>query len=192
MNEFFSPHNDENKKKKKSTILEESQKNYFLHEHHTIHFERSIKYLVRISHDRCMPKLSHQKFPHTLTSRPRDRTKRKNYSRADYTRQRESLSIACNADLRLTSPFVPPLSPLLYTRINARAWARQARNTHARTHALDWIILEHEPRAMISMNTRCARAARENEMSSADGKPWKKVVRSHGSLAGVVGAAPRE
>lgn len=108
------------------------------------------------------------------------------------TRQRESLSIACNADLRLTSPFVPPLSPLLYTRINARAWARQARNTHARTHALDWIILEHEPRAMISMNTRCARAARENEMSSAGGKPWKKVVRSHGSLAGVVGAAPRE
>lgn len=78
-------------------------------------------------------KIIAQKFPHTLTSRPRDRTKRKNYSRADYTRQRESLSIACNADLRLTSPFVPPLSPLLYTRINARAWARQARNTHART-----------------------------------------------------------
>lgn len=96
--------------------------------------------------------------------------------------------------LRVTPIYVSPRlsSPLLYTRINARAWARQARNTHARTHALDWIILEHEPRAMISMNTRCARAARENEMSSAGGKPWKKVVRSHGSLAGVVGAAPRE
>lgn len=91
---------------------------------------------------------------------------------------------------RLSSPLFPPCYTRELTR--ARGPGRHATRTHARTHALDWIILEHEPRAMISMNTRCARAARENEMSSAGGKPWKKVVRSHGSLAGVVGAAPRE
>lgn len=187
------------KKKKKSTIQILEEKYYFLHEHHTIHFERSIKHLLRISHDRCVAKLSHQNFPahshHDHAIEPKERITLERITLA-----RRGQSAPKNLfRLRVMSTYVSPrLSslPAIYTRINARACARQAgtqhARTHARTHALDWIILEHEPRAMISMNTRCAQAARENEMSSADGKPWKKVVRSHGSLAGVVGAASRE
>lgn len=80
------------------------------------------------------PKIS----PHTHITITRSKPKgRITLERITLARQREPFSIACNADLRLTSPFVPPLSPLLYTRINARACARQARNTHARMHALD-------------------------------------------------------
>lgn len=138
-NEFFSPHNDEKKKKnQRFKILEESQKNYFLHEHHTIHFERSIKHLISHTIDACQNYRT-KNFPAHSHHDHAIETKRKNYSRADYTRASEANENLFR--LRVTPTYVSPrlsspLFPPCYTRelTRARVPGRHVTRTHARTH----------------------------------------------------------
>lgn len=129
------------KKKKKNQrfkILEESQKNYFLHKHHTIHFERSIKYLISHTIDACQNYRT-KNFPAHSHHDHAIETKRKNYSRADYTRASEANENLFR--LRVTPTYVSPrlsspLFPPCYTRelTRARVPGRHVTRTHARTH----------------------------------------------------------
>lgn len=103
-----------------------------------IDFERSIKYLISHTIDACQNYRT-KNFPAHSHHDHAIETKRKNYSRADYTRASEANENLFR--LRVTPTYVSPrlsspLFPPCYTRelTRARVPGRHVTRTHARTH----------------------------------------------------------